>query len=168
MQHQQKSEHHPVAAPFTGILEIDSRGGGFVRTRSLTLDQRPTDVHVTPRQLRDNSLRPGVELEGVARQGRPPHPVMEELHRINGRTPRAWASVPEFGSHEVISPYEWIRLEGKDDTVTGRLGERPMRIVDLFCRSQRPTRLDCVTAQSRQDYADAAARPRHQPQPSIH
>jgi transcription termination factor Rho len=123
----------PTAFPFSGILEPDGHGGGFVRTRSLTLEVRPTDVHVTPRQFRDNSLRPGTELEGIARQGRNPHPVMEELHRINGRTPRAWASVPEFGSHEVISPYEWIRLEGKDDSAAGRLGQRPMRIVDLFC-----------------------------------
>lgn len=123
----------PGTIAFSGILELDGRGGGFVRTRSLTLEPRPTDVHVTPRQLHDNSLRPGVELEGLARQGRNPHPVMEELHRINGRTPRAWASVPEFGSHEVISPYEWIRLEGTDDSVAGRLGQWPMRIVDLFC-----------------------------------
>jgi len=118
---------------FSGILETDARNGGFVRNRSLTLEPRPLDVHVTARQLKDNNLRPGVILEGEARKGRSPHPVMEELRTVNGRTPRAWSAFPEFGSQEVISPYEWIRLEGKDDSVTGRLGERPMRIVDLFC-----------------------------------
>jgi transcription termination factor Rho len=133
MQHQQKPPSPAAPSPFTGILELDDHGGAFVRARSLTLEQRPADVHVTPRQVRDNSLRPGVVVEGIARQGRHPHPVMEELHTINGKTPRGWASVPEFGAHEVISPYEWIRLEGNDDTVTGRLGARPMRIVDLFC-----------------------------------
>ncbi len=133
MHNQPHRQQKTAPIKFSGILEVDTRGGGFVRSRSLTLEPRREDVHVTPRQLRDNSLRPGVVLEGEARQGRNPHPVMEELHTINDRTPRAWASVPEFGSHEVISPHEWIQLEGKDTTVTGRLGERPMRIVDLFC-----------------------------------
>jgi transcription termination factor Rho len=58
---------------------------------------------------------------------------MEELRSVNGLSPDAWLALPDFTSHEVISPYEWIKLEGKDETVTGRLGERPMRVVDLFC-----------------------------------
>ena len=124
---------HVTPFPFSGILELDPRGGGFVRTRSLTLQPLPGDAMVTPRQVRDNNLRAGVVLEGVARQGRNPHPVVEELRSVNGMTPEAWLALPEFTSHDVISPYEWIKLEGKDDTVTGRLGERPMRVVDLFC-----------------------------------
>jgi transcription termination factor Rho len=137
MQHQQHKHQQPQqpATPFSfsGIFELDPRGGGFVRSRSLTLQPQPGDVAVTPRQVRDNNLRPGVVLEGLARQGRNPHPVMEDLHSVNGLTPERWAGLPEFNSHEVISPYEWIKLEGKDPSVTGRLGERPMRVIDLFC-----------------------------------
>jgi transcription termination factor Rho len=58
---------------------------------------------------------------------------MEELHTVNGLAPGAWAALPDFTSHDVISPYEWIKLEGRDDSIAGRLGERPMRVVDLFC-----------------------------------
>jgi transcription termination factor Rho len=133
-QHKHQQPQQPVTPfPFSGILEFDPRGGGFVRTRSLTLQPLPGDVAVTPRQIRDNNLRTGAVLEGLARQGRNPHPVMEELHTVNGLSPDRWAGLPEFGNHEVISPYEWIKLEGKDPSVTGRLGERPMRVVDLFC-----------------------------------
>ncbi len=137
MQHQQpqhqQSQSRVTPFPFSGILELDPRGGAFVRTRSLTLQPQPGDVQLTPRQVRDNNLRPGVVIEGMARQGRNPHPLMEDLRSVNGLAPQAWIGLPEFTSHEVISPYEWIKLEGKDETVTGRLGERPMRVVDLFC-----------------------------------
>jgi transcription termination factor Rho len=129
-QHSQ-AKHSPI--PFSGILELDGRGGGFVRTRSLTLEQRSSDVHITPRQVRDNNLRTGVVVEGMARQGRHPYPVMEDLQTVNGLSPQSWIALPEFTSHEVISPYEWITLEGKDDSIAGRLGDRPMRVVDLFC-----------------------------------
>jgi transcription termination factor Rho len=130
---QQHSQAKNSPIPFSGILELEGRGGGFVRTRSLTLEPRSSDVHITPRQVRDNNLRTGVVVEGTARQGRHPYPVAEDLQSVNGLSPQAWIALPEFTSHEVISPYEWITLEGRDDSVAGRLGERPMRIVDLFC-----------------------------------
>ncbi len=133
MQHQQHTQIKATPFPFSGILELDPRGGGYIRTRSLTLQPQPGDVMVTPRQLRDNNLRPGSVLEGIARQGRNPHPIMEELHAVNGLAPGAWAALPDFTSHDVISPYEWMKLEGRDETVAGRLGERSMRVVDLFC-----------------------------------
>ena len=132
-QHQQQSQPKMSPFPFSGILELDTRGGGAVRTRSLTLQPQPGDVMVTARQVRDNNLRTGSVLEGLARQGRNPSPIMEELHTVNGLAPGAWVALPDFTSHDVISPYEWIKLEGRDDSVAGRLGERPMRVVDLFC-----------------------------------
>ena len=133
MQHQQHTQPKASPFPFSGILELDPRGGGYIRTRSLTLQPQPGDVMVTPRQVRNNNLRPGSVLDGIARQGRNPHPIMEELRAVNGLAPDAWAVLPDFTSHEVISPYEWIKLEGRDETVAGRLGERSMRVVDLFC-----------------------------------
>lgn len=132
-QHQQQSQAKVSPFPFSGILELDTRGGGSVRTRSLTLQPQPGDVMVTARQVRDNNLRTGSVLEGLARQGRNPNPIMEELHTVNGLAPAAWVALPDFTSHDVISPYEWIKLEGRDDSIAGRLGERPMRVVDLFC-----------------------------------
>ncbi|CAG0961757.1 partial Transcription termination factor Rho, partial [Anaerolineae bacterium] len=75
MQHQQHTQIKATPFPFSGILELDPRGGGYIRTRSLTLQPQPGDVMVTPRQLRDNNLRPGSVLEGIARQGRNPHPI---------------------------------------------------------------------------------------------
>ena len=106
----------------------------------MTMEQHAGDAHVTARQIRDNRLRSGVVLEGIARIGRGASPVLESIHAVNGLAPDRWFVVPDFSSFEVISPHEWIRLEGTDESLAGRLGARPMRIVDLFCpvgRGQR-------------------------------
>lgn len=115
------------------MLDIDHRGEGHVRPLTLTLAKDPRDPHVTARQIRDNHLRAGVILEGTARRGKSPSPVVESISSINGLAPERWHAVPEFSSFEVISPHEWIRLEGTDESIAGKLGARPMRIVDLFC-----------------------------------
>jgi transcription termination factor Rho len=117
----------------SGLLDIDNRGEGYIRPITLTLDKDPQDAHVTARQIHDNHLRAGVILEGIARRGRTPSPVMESLKSVNGLAPERWLTVQEFSSFEVVSPYEWIRLEGTDDSTAGRLGARPMRAIDLFC-----------------------------------
>jgi len=136
--HQHDNAHHPrhpgpPTVAVSGLLDIDSRGEGYIRPITLTLDKDPQDAHVTARQVRDNHLRPGVILEGVARRGRAPSPVLESLTSVNGLSPARWRAVPEFSSFEVVSPYEWLRLEGTDDSIAGRLGARPMRAIDLFC-----------------------------------
>jgi transcription termination factor Rho len=115
-----------------GLLDIDTRGEGYLRPITLSLGKSSEDAHLTARQVRDNHLRPGVFVEGVARHGRGPSPVMESLTSVNALSPERWLAVPEFSSFEVVSPYEWIRLEGIDESVSGRLGAQPMRIIDLF------------------------------------
>jgi transcription termination factor Rho len=117
----------------SGLLDIDQRGEGFLRPISLALTRDSGDPHFTARQVRDYRLRSGVLIEGVARRGRGPSPVIETLTSVNSLTPERWLSIPEFSSFEVISPYERIQLEGTDDSLTGRLGAQAMRIVDLFC-----------------------------------
>ena len=124
----------------SGLLEIDQRGEGYIRSVTMTMEQNAGDAHVTARQIRDNRLRSGVVIEGIARKGRGASPVLESLHTVNGVAPDRWFVVQDFSSFEVISPYEWIRLEGTDESLAGRLGARPMRMVDLFCpvgRGQR-------------------------------
>jgi transcription termination factor Rho len=58
---------------------------------------------------------------------------MSSLRTVNGLSPDAWAALRDFSAHEVVSPAQWIRLEGKGN-------DRAMRVVDLFCpvgRGQR-------------------------------
>jgi len=116
-----------------GILEIDPKGFGFVRTVSPTLQRSPSDCFVPTQLIRRFNLRTGVRMSATATAGKGKGPQVREIQSVNGLPPAEWSRVREFSMHEVVSPTEWIRLEGK-------ASDRSMRVVDLFCplgRGQR-------------------------------
>ena len=116
-----------------GILEIEPKGFGFVRPFSTTLQRSPSDCFVTVQSIRKFNLRPGVRIRAAASRGKGQSPQVTEIESVNGLRPEEWFRVREFAMHEVVSPTEWIRLEGKGN-------DRAMRVVDLFCplgRGQR-------------------------------
>ncbi len=121
------------AIPCAGILEADSRGFGFVRSLTADLRRSPEDCFVPPAVMSKFRLRPGVQIEGTAQERVGKSPQLTVLERVNGLTPEAWANLKEFSDHEVVSPDQWIRLEGKKN-------DPAMRVIDLFCpigRGQR-------------------------------
>jgi transcription termination factor Rho len=122
-----------MASACTGILETDPKGYGFIRAASLTLQKSPSDCFVPPQLISKYMLRPGVLLEASSRQMKGKSPQAVSFLKINGHSPEEWARIKEFSFHEVVSPNEWLRLEGKGN-------DRAMRVVDLFCplgRGQR-------------------------------
>ncbi len=115
-----------MASDFTGILEIDQRRFGFIRTLSVTMERSDTDPFVPAALIDRYRLRAGVVLEGSAAPKKGKSPEVETIGRVNGQSPDVWARVREFSSHEAITPSEVIRLEGRGS-------DRAMRVVDLFC-----------------------------------
>jgi len=122
-----------MASPFSGILEIDAKRFGFVRARSAPEKQTAGDPYVPPTIIAKYNLRSGVLLEGTVAPKNNRSPEIETLISVNGLGVEDWAQVKEFSQHEVISPFEHIRLEAKPKDVTDRIGHTPMRVVDLFC-----------------------------------
>lgn len=119
--------------PTTGILEADERGFGFVRPLTTDLRRSPNDCFVPPAVMSKFRLRPGALLEGTAQERAGKSPQLTTLNRVNGLAPEAWAALKDFSAHEVVSPDQWLRLEGKDN-------DPAMRVIDLFCpigRGQR-------------------------------
>jgi transcription termination factor Rho len=115
------------------MLEVDLKGFGFLRALSITLPQAPADPFVSAEYIRRYNLRPGVVVEGTAVSMRGKAPSLHSIAKVNGLTPEEWRNVRDFSSHEVVSPDEWLRLEGRGH------GDS-MRVVDLFCplgRGQR-------------------------------
>ena len=110
----------------TGILEIDARRFGFIRTLSHGLAREAADAYVPAGLITRYNLRTGVLLEATAETSPGKSPQVTALASVNGLTPDAWKSVKEFTAHEVVQPDEVIRLEGKGS-------DRAMRIVELFC-----------------------------------
>lgn len=111
---------------FSGILELDTGQGGFVRTLSLALGRASGDTRVSASLIARHGLRTGVLVEGPADNGSDGVPRANVIDLVNGMPPASWRQLKEFSSYEVVSPHEKIRLEGKD-------GEPSMRVIDLFC-----------------------------------
>jgi len=123
----------PATGPCEGILETDPKGFGFVRAFSVGLERGATDCFVPAQLIRRFGLRPGVRLRGSTTRGQRQSPQLTTVDSVNGMAPQEWFRVREFSMHEVVSPTEWIRLEGKGN-------DRAMRVIDLFCplgRGQR-------------------------------
>ena len=122
-----------TAIPVNGILEGDPRGFGFIRMLSTDLHRTPEDPYVSPVVMSKYRLRPGVLVEGAAQERMGKSPQLTIVERVNSLLPSDWSTLSEFSSHEVVSPDEWVRLEGKQNDLA-------MRVIDLFCpigRGQR-------------------------------
>ncbi|MCZ6775195.1 MAG: transcription termination factor Rho [Ignavibacteria bacterium] len=115
-----------MSIPFSGILEIDSKRFGFVRTVSHGIRLSRMDPYVSSSLIAKYRLRPGVLIEGNAEPKSKKSPEVGTIERINNLSPAAWSKVKEFSHHEVVSPSEMLHLEGPKSNVS-------MRIVDLFC-----------------------------------
>ncbi len=111
---------------FSGILELDQKRFGFVRTPSLTLARQTTDPFVSPSMIAALNLRAGASVEGQAEERHGKSPEVRLISRINGMGPEQWKGVRDFSSHDVVSPNQPLKLEGPGANVA-------MRIVGLFC-----------------------------------
>lgn len=117
-----------MTIPVSGIIEIDPKRFGFVRTLSSGLKHNPLDPYVPPAMIARYALRTGAFIEGEAESKGKKSPEVKALHSVGGLPPDEWRGVKEFSQHEVISPFEMIKLEG-----AGGLGEKSVRVIDLFC-----------------------------------
>jgi transcription termination factor Rho len=115
-----------MSTPVAGILEIDPKRFGFVRTISHGIKLSATDVYVPPGLISKYNLRTGAFIEGTSTERDKKSAQVETIERVNGIAPDVWSTVKEFSQHEVVSPNEVIRLEGAKSNIS-------MRVVDLFC-----------------------------------
>jgi transcription termination factor Rho len=111
-----------------GVLEIGSRGTGFIRRREHSYLPADRDVFVDAQVIRDFKLRSGDEITGAVA---PPHggrgPALRAVAAVNGREP---GERPEFSRLAAIHPREPLRLERADGT--GR-ADFTGRVIDLLC-----------------------------------
>ena len=122
-----------VSTPCSGILDIDPKRFGFLRSRSALQKQSSGDPYGPPTLITKYNLRPGVLIEAVTSPQKNRSPEVQTIDTVNGLQPDTWSRLKEFSQHEVISPFEHIRLEAKARDVTDQIGHTSMRIVDLFC-----------------------------------
>jgi len=115
-----------MSTTVSGILELDSKHFGFLRTPTHGLSRDEGDPYVPAALVTKFSLRTGAFLEASADEKHGKSPQVSAISGVNGLPPAQWKQLKEFSAHEVVSPDEIIRLEGKG-------ADRAMRVVELFC-----------------------------------
>ncbi|MBN2143171.1 MAG: transcription termination factor Rho [Candidatus Aureabacteria bacterium] len=109
----------------SGILDVHSKGFGFVRQKSHLYSESDNDPYVPPEMIRRIRLKSGCLIEGEQGVGREGKPVLSFISTVNGLSPDAFSRLPAFSSLTTISPDEKIHLETKG-------GPLSMRIMDLL------------------------------------
>ncbi len=112
-----------------GVLELDTRGAGWLRRREAGYIRERNDVQVPAGVVRRFGLRAGDEIEGESGRGRSA-PQLERISTLNGLDPARLAERPEFSRLTATHPDEMLRLE-----VPARPGAPDFtnRVIDLIC-----------------------------------
>ncbi|HEX6643620.1 MAG TPA: transcription termination factor Rho [Gemmatimonadales bacterium] len=115
-----------------GVLELTSRGAGFLRRADTGYLPAPTDIHVPERLIRSARLRAGDEIAGrSAPGGRGRSASLTSVDLVNGRDPAALGHRPDFSRLGAVHPNEMLPLEcgivrrGQPDFTN--------RVIDLLC-----------------------------------
>ncbi len=117
----------------SGILEIMSDGYGFLRQE--TLLPGPTDVYISPSQIRRFGLRNGDMVVG---QGRPPknnekYYSLLQVAAVNDMNPELTKNRPHFTSLTPTFPDKQLNLEYSPDDLSTRL----LNLIAPIGRGQR-------------------------------
>jgi len=118
-----------------GTLYIAPEGFGFLRSPEDSYMAGPSDIYVSPSQIRRMGLRPGMEVEGVIR---PPKDgerffALVRIDSVNGKDPKVARQLPIFEDMTPLHPEERFVLETEPNVLE-------TRVVDLVApigRGQR-------------------------------
>ncbi|MFU8829704.1 MAG: transcription termination factor Rho [Phycisphaerales bacterium] len=118
-----------------GTLQIAPEGFGFLRSPEDSYMPGPSDIYVSPSQVRRMGLRPGMEIEGVIR---PPKEgeryfALVRIDAINGKDPQIARRLPIFEDMIPLHPEERYVLE----TEPGIIETRVVDLVAPIGRGQR-------------------------------
>ncbi|MFM7150187.1 MAG: transcription termination factor Rho, partial [Gemmataceae bacterium] len=108
-----------------GVLELDPRGFGFLRSCSRGYQVNSQDPYVPAKLIKDFGLRQGLHLSGIlepARRGSGPR--VAQLECIEGR-PLSEYTLRPFESLTPVDPHVPLRLETGPEPLT-------TRVMDLF------------------------------------
>jgi transcription termination factor Rho len=115
-----------------GIVEISTKGFGFLREKVRGFQQSPKDVFITPEMVRIYGLRDGLMVKCISKQGLR-GPQLVELQKINGRDPEDYTNLPYFEELTAINPNKKLTLE----TNAARTTTRVIDLIAPIGRGQR-------------------------------
>lgn len=123
----QSADLAPGTVRLEGVFEpLDAHSGVLLDTTRQG-KMRPTDPFVPKEMIRRFKLQRGQYLRVIAQQdNRFPNPKVKFLEEIDGFSVEDRRRFADFTQLTTIAPDQWLKLEGKDGSLT-------TRAIDIFC-----------------------------------
>lgn len=129
--HQHQRHDAPLTGPIIeGVLELHSKGYGFLRNAAKSFQTLPGDPYVSNHLVERHRLQKGLLVAGrIDPNYQPgpniPGPRLLNIETIEGKDPSSYKP-RDFDSLTPIDPHQWLRLETGPEPVT-------TRVMDLLC-----------------------------------
>lgn len=124
----------PVGEPqeLTGLLEITTKGFGFIRTPESNWAPSNEAVYVSADVIATYKLRPYVQVTGMAQKYERGHQLIS-VSKVNGLPPEEAANAPHFEDLKAVNPNHRLSFE----TAATRYTTRTLDLVAPVGRGQR-------------------------------
>ena len=110
-----------TSSPLEGVLELHTKGFGFLRSPAAQYLPRPGDPYVAEKLIQKFGLREGVQLAGPTENGtRGSGPRLTNVTTIEGMAPDKFPR-RDFDSLTPIDPHEPFHLETGQEPLTTRI-----------------------------------------------
>ena len=122
-----------IGGRYSGILEINEKGYGFIRRIDFEFSYDPKDPFLKPEEVKHHDLRSGLVMEGEFEQDQSGNRHVYSIEKINRRAPEEWQKINRFELQTPIMPNEYIELGKQPDDLE-------LRVIDLIApigRGQR-------------------------------
>ncbi len=106
--------------PAEGLLELSTKGHGFLRLKEKGWNQLPSDVFVHGDVIRKCGLRDGMYVKGQAQKGSRGM-QLTEVSSANGLTAEELRDLPLFEELKAVNPAKRYQLETAQDRMTTRV-----------------------------------------------
>ena len=131
--HERQAQAAPVPQTGGGVFMLEMGGFGTLRHEETNYLPAKTDIFVPQRLVQQHKLKNGMHVEGRPGRGQKHKYALNDVHSIDGKSPRDAQLVPQFKNLVTVDPdFHYA--------VGDASGETTMRIMDLLCpvgRGQR-------------------------------
>lgn len=110
---------------YSGIVEINAKGYGFVRKYDYEFTKTPKDPFLTQEQVLYYNLKQGLLIEGEVDVDQQGNQRVHSIVSINNEDPDRWMKSARFELQTPIMPIEHIKLGFNPD-------ETELRVIDLI------------------------------------
>lgn len=113
-----------VSGKYAGVLEINTKGWGFIRKLDYEFTYSPQDPFLKPEEVKALDLRQGLILEGEFEEDDKGNKHVHSVEFVNRKPLEFWTKCSRFERQTPIMPVDWIKMgEHAEDT--------EMRVIDL-------------------------------------